>query len=422
MRGKIARLMVLAFVALLLIPLITYFNNPIAATNGETVMSVPSSSFFSQMINDSSSNVNSGTSFFAPFELNLSNFSVTGRFVSFHYYMNVMGPYAIVLSNFTVWSNSTNYTLMYETLVVQNSIPQSFRAGIMGSVFYAYSSSIIVLVHDSPTGLLQVYSSINGTTVSSVLPVGLYPSRSLEIQTVKGLQSSSRETITLVFNNSQMEGYMVSSGSNFTETALQGGSYSVTKEIAPDTFFNTFTVPRGADPSSSALSIASDGLKYNTLTYLAEIYWNAEARYSMYDASFYSNTFTVSNLSIRRGNIFMLAHSSALRPEVLLLIFNRAIFSTLDLLMKINGKNIGSYEPLPLLLENPYWNITAGNVTEVGNYVVVGVYSPVPVYSLLISQKKYTFNPSAIVIPAVIAAAVTVAAAGTLYARKRRES
>lgn len=413
-------MLVILSVALMLIPVLLLFGVQTGGSMRAYVNpgSMSQQSLFTRIIDNSSNpNMSVQTPFFAPFYYNDTDFFVYGSFVNFHYYATVTPPYSIILSNVEVDENGTNVTI-YSLFQIQSNEPQSFVAHIMGSVFYAYSGDIMLVVHDNPAGLIQVYSTVNGTSVTSVFPHSFVPSTNMILKNT-GLLSGQAGSTSIIFNSTSIDGYMVSAGSNFTEGSI-GDSYYVTKAMMPGTFLNSFVVPNGTTVSSTVMSMIAEGMKYNTLTYLSEIYWSSSQHTTMFDASYYSDSFSVTGFAVRKGSVMLSAASNSSSAQLVVLVLDRKIFSSDQLMLKVNGRTVAS-EPFLDLMTDSSGNHTEGNITTEGNYYVVGAYSPTPIYSLQVVQKISRVNVASLVLPLALAAAITVAAAATLYILKRKE-
>ncbi|MEM3852377.1 MAG: hypothetical protein QXP70_05190 [Methanomassiliicoccales archaeon] len=380
---------------------------------------------FRDIINGSFAGSVFNSSLFSPFYYNSTGSFVHGRYVSFEFIMDAVGPYSLELYNFSINDSANNSVQLYHYFFVESLQPQYFSFNLAGSIFYAYSDDMLLMVHDMPGALIQVYSGINGTEVSALFSDGVAPSTQLSVSpgpVTLGLPP--RYAVSLMYNSSSLEGYMVSEGSNFTVTKTTSGNYSISKILDTNSIITSFTIPQGTSNYASVLSTISEGIKYNTISYLAEIGWDMKEKSAFMDASLFSRYMTLTSLDVNEGVLAMHFNTYTSAPTLVAFIVNTEMFPYgPNITVWVNGAKIHRVAPLPSILENPFGNTSSYNITQQGNYYIIAVYSSSSLYSLQAVQSKPLPAPVIdYITPLIIASAIIAVAVAVLYVNKRRQS
>lgn len=429
MSEKTRKTLILAVLGLMLVS--TSFPVISASAHGPESSAYPALQFFpvpNQYFQDillgTSTNTTQNTTFFAPFSYNASSFTVNGKFVNFRFYPGASGnPYVGLYDVYVNQSPIANVSRMvYSQFQILNAGGEQFYYNIVGSIFYAYSDSTLLIVHNDPQALVQVFTYDANVTVTALLSLGLQPNSKYSIFPSSPSSSPSNGTVAIMFNDTELSGYFVSAGSEFTEQQVVSGNYYVTKTIPAGSFLNTFNVPSGDSSLASALSIIAEGMRHNVISYYAAL--NLQNGQASMEGAYFNNAFRVDQFSISRGDVelSMTPMQSGL-PNTLVLVVSSSVFndSSSNLVVRVNGVTVENSSSLPNMV-NPYGNSTEKNVTFLGTHTIVTVYSPSAISSLSISVK--TSQPENLLLTVVApftAALLVVTVASIMLFRRKNE-
>lgn len=394
-----------------------------AASTPAVQFLIPPNQYFGDILAGMALNASQNTTFFAPFVYNVTSFSVTGKFVTFKFFR---GSGSTWMELFDVHVNQTPFANVSRTVYTQFEIlssGQQFNYGVAGSIFYAYSESALVIVHNDPQALIQVYTYEQNASVVAYLSQGLRPSSRYINQPSLNGTVTSNGTVAMMFNDTELSGYMVSEGNDFSDQVMTGGSYFVTKSIPGGSYLNAFDVPNGDSPLASAMVTIAQGLRSNTIAYYAAV--SLHNGQPSIDAAYYNNQLRVSQISVSQGELgLQLTPLQTGVPNTIVLVVSNSIFngSSSRLLVNVNGVPVVNVKSL-LSVVNPYGNSTMQNITTVGSHTIITVYSPTPINSLSIGvQKTAPENLLLTVVAPIASALIIISAASVLLFRRKRNS
>lgn len=427
MQNSVKKVLILAVMGMMLVsPAITTVSSahaPGDAAPAAVQFLIPPNQYFADILAGTAVNSSQNTTFFAPFVYNVTSFMVTGKFVTFGFYR---GSGSTWMDLFDVHVNQTPFANVSRTVYSQFQIlssGQQFNYGVTGSVFYAYSETALLIVHNDPQALIQVYTYGQNASVVAFLSQGLRPSSRFIIQPSANWTSGSNGTVAMMFNDTELSGYIVSEGTGFDDQQATGSSYYVTKSIPSGSYLNSFEVPNGDSPLASAMSAIAQGMGHNTISYYAAV--SLENGQPAIDAAYYNNQLRVLQTSVSKGEFGM--QLSPLQPgasNTIVLVVSNSVFngSSSNLAVLVNGVRVVNSSSL-LSIMTPFGNSTVENITTVGSHTIVTVYSPTPITSLSITvQKQPPVNMFLTVVTPIVSALIIITAASVLLFRRKRNS
>lgn len=377
-------------------------------------------SYFEGILYSTVSNETANSTFFAPFVYSQANFTVSGKFMKFLFNgamqnSGILGIYDVSINQIPL--GTVNETV-YKQFQVMSAGNFTLGKGVIGPLFYAFTNNTLLIAHDDPQALIQVYTYQSGVTVEAALPADLRPNSQFTIES----SVTQKGTVAMMFNDTDLAGYIVSQGSTFNSTLITGGGFFVTKTIPAGSYLNTFSVPAGSSYSASALSTIAQGMKHNTISYYAAL--TLQNGRAAVDAAYINNVLRVSYLSVASGSISMgITAVEAGVPNTVVLLVSSSVLNGSDskLVIQVNGAPVTNVSSLPSLI-SPYGDMARQNTTMLGSYTIVTVYSPVPISSLKVYVPA-SRSPNVLltsVIPLTGAFAVVAVATVLLFRRKNR--
>ncbi len=390
-----------------------------------TELMVPPNSYFSGILATSVSQSMANSTFFAPFSYNPLTFNITGKFLSFIYSGASQNQDNIAI--YDVHVNETPFSnvsrVVYSQYQVLSTGGLVLGHGVIGSIFYAYTNNTMLIAHDNPQALIQVFSYGASATVQAILSQGLQPNSKYTISPSSGTTATTNGTVAVMFNDTQLAGYFVSEGSDFTEAHSTGGIYSVTKRVLSGSYINSFSVPSGDSDYASTLSIIAQGMRHNTISYYAAV--TMQGGQAAYDGAYFNNALRVQQMTVSRGDIqLQMTAMQPGMPNTVVLLVSSSIFngSISSLSVEVNGRQVVNSSSLPSIVA-PYGNSTLENTTSLGSYTIITVYSPGNMASLhiYVPASGQTGSLAAFVLPFVSAALLIGVASVLLFRRKRDE-
>jgi len=398
-----------------------------SAYDVEVEMHAPNS-YFMGLIYSSSAVTSSNTTLFAPFTYNPENFSVTGKFVSFSYFSDASVGEGVLIRHFEILTgkNENAQSAMFTSIIVSDGENDSFVAGIRGSLFYAYSDNTLLLIHDSPFSMIQVYTYASGASIYAVLPEGYTPFSSSTTRTgipVPGAPPGGMSsTISMMFNSSIVSGYLTSNDAILNVSPLITGGYAMRSLLQEHSYLNIFSMPVGNSTLSSVMSLVGQGFADNTVSYYAAM--SVQNGSPEMDAYIYNNAISVTGEFVTRDNISLTMSSSSAVSSLVILLVNSSIINTgsSNVTVRINNQLVANFTSLASMVVSPHGENTEANVSSIGKYTVIAAYSPVGMHSLTVSVPLRTsaVKSSDYILPAFAAVAVVLVAAGILIRRKRQ--
>ncbi len=424
MQNKLKKMMILALLGLMLASASTptlFHSQQRRDAAGAVQYAVLPNAYFQSILSTISSSTPANTTFFAPFDYNASNFTVFGKFLSFRFYSSAESG-SVGLYNVNV--NQSPLANVSRTLYNEFLIPYAgslLGEGAVGSIFYAYSNSTLLIAHNDPQALIQVYTYQSNVTVQAVLSNGLQPNSKFTIQSQTDQSAILNGTVAMMFNDTELAGFFVSDGSDFSEQQVASGSFYVTKTIPAGSYLNTFSVPNGNSPYASALSTIAQAMGRNTISYFAAV--TLSGGQASADAAYFNNALRVEQLSVAKGDVRL--QTSSMQhglPNIIVLMISDSVFnsSKSGLVVEVNGKAVVNVSSLPSIV-NPFGNSTKMNTTETGAYTIVTVYSPSEINSLQIYVRApQPANVLLTVVAPFTGALVLVTVASILLFRRKR--
>lgn len=427
MQKGIKKVMILAIMGMMLASpaavAVSSAHEPETASSAAVQFLIPPNQYFGNILAGTALNTTQNTTFFAPFAINVTSFSVTGKFVTFKFYK---GSGSTWMGLFDLHVNETPFTNVSRTVYSQFQIissGQQFNYGVAGSVFYAYSESALLIIHNDPQALIQIYTYEQNASVVAYLSQGLRPSSRFINQPSLNGTATYNGTVAMMFNDTELSGYMVSEGNSFSDQELSAGSYYVTKSIPEGSYLNAFDVPNGNSPLASAMVTIAQGLRSNTISYYAAV--SLDKGQPSIDAAYYNNQVRVSQVSVTSGELgLQLTPLQSGVPNTVVLVVSNSVFngSSSKLLVNVNGAPVVNVKSM-LSVVSPYGNSTMQNITTVGSHTIVTVYSPTPITSLTIGvQKSAPANLVLTVVAPIASALIIISAASVLLFRRKRNS
>lgn len=420
MQNKLKKIMILALLGLMLgsaaMPNVSAQSHRAQAANTESVkFAVSPNPYFSGILTTTVSIAPINTTFFAPFVYNETNFTVSGKFMSFRFYS---GSGSIGLYGVSV--NQSPLANVSRTLYSEYMIPSAgtfLAAGVEGSIFYAYTNTTLLIAHNNPEGLIQVFTYRSNVTVQAVLSVGLQPNSKFTITQTESTMLNG--TVAMMFNDTELAGYFVSDGSDFSSQLVSGGYYYVLKTVPENSYLNSFSIPNGESPYATVLSTIAQAMNHNTISYYAAV--TLTAGQASVDAAYFNNALRMEQMSVSSGDVNMqFSKLQAGVPNMVVLMLSDAIFNgtASNLVVDVNGQRVTNLSSLPSIL-NPFGNSTRQNTTTAGSYTIVTVYSPTTISSLHIyTVAPQPANSLTVIAPFAGALAVIVVASVLLFRRK----
>ncbi len=421
MQNKFKKIMILALLGLMLasaaVPVVSAQPLKAPAAKQESVtFAVSPNAYFAGILDTTASIAPTNTTFFAPFVYNETSFNVSGKFMSFMFYS---GLGSIGLTSVRVnQSPIANVSRMLYSYYTIPSAGAFLDAGVAGSIFYAYTNTTLLIAHNNPEGLIQVFTYRSNVTVQAVLSVGLQPNSKFTMTQTEPTLTNG--TVAMMFNDTDLAGYFVSGGSNFSSQLVPGSNYySIIKQVPEDSYLDSFSIPNGESPYATVLSAVAQAMSHNTISYYAAVTL-ADGQASV-DAAYFNNALRVERMSVASGDINM--QFSKLQsgvPDMVVLLLSGDVFNgtASRLVVDVNGQRVMNVSSLPSIL-NPFGNTTRQNTTTAGSYTIVTVYSPTTISSLHIyTVAPQPANSLTVLAPFAGALAVIVAASVLLFRRK----
>ncbi len=420
MQNKFKKIMILTLLGLMLasaaVPVFSTQPHKAQAAKQESVtFAVSPNPYFQRILTTTASFAPINTTFFAPFVYNETNFTVSGKFMSFRFYTGSgsIGFYNVSLNQSPIANVSR---MLYSEYMIPTA-GTFLAAGVEGSIFYAYTNTTLLIAHNDPEGLIQVFTYTSNVTVQAVLSVGLQLNSKFTITQTESTLTNG--TVAMMFNDTELAGYFVSDGSDFSSQLASGGFYYVIKTVPEDSYLNSFSIPNGESPYAAVLSTIAQAMNHNTISYYAAV--TLTAGQAAVDAAYFNNALRVEQLTVSSGDVNM--QFSKLQsgvPNMVVLLLSGDVFNgtAARLVVDVNGQRVTNVSSLPSIL-NPYGNTTRQNTTTAGSYTIVTVYSPTTISSLHIyTVAPQPANSLTVLAPFAGALAVIVAASVLLFRRK----
>lgn len=386
---------------------------------------------FQSILNGSFYGSNSSTTLFSPFVVSNGSF-VHGRYVNF-----VMGYGSEVLPNsvsvngpeiFNFHLNqspiSGSSSQLFSSMLFLSTSSSSFTQGVKGPIFYLYSNSMLIIIHDDPQGIMQFYTNNETVFVSVSLSIGLTLSSSL--QSGMPVQKSFS---TLTYSNANMTGYIMTGGPNMSSnsTAINQISsyYEVQTTLAAYSFLSTFQVPNTVSTFNSALTYLAQGMAKGVVSYLASATMSGGA--FSYESSYALPSVSVTSVSAPKDGIRLSVDSSGIAGgTTMVFLFGGGLYNLTgsQAYVYVNGERVTQQSRLTSLILSGPGNSTSYNVSRIGGYTMVAVSSPNQVSAILLSSSSPSSTGISVsnavsgLIPLVAALSVISIASVALYRRK----
>ncbi len=367
---------------------------------------------FQSIINESFYGSNSSTTLFSPFAV--SNNAVQGRYVNFVIFPD--GPSGIELLNFNLnqspVSRLSEPLFSYMSIISNSTSPVLPRYGEVGPIFYiTISNSVLVMIHNDPQGIIQVYTKNVSVSVSITLAGGLKPLNSLTTPTSQKTFSAVDYTNA----NASMTGYIMTSGSNLSHNStaispIYNNNYEVLATVPAYSFFTTVQVPNTGGEFGTVLHYLAQGMEDGSVSYFASAAQSGNN--FAYEASYAIPSMAVTSVSMKRNNIDMTVSSSGSNgPAVMVFLFGGDLYDLTGNAahMFVNGVRDVQQEGLTSILLNGPGNSTSYNVTHADGYTLVAISSPNQISSIRLASP----GPSGFLssLPAAASATIPFAAA-----------
>ena len=401
---------------------------PIPASS--QTLSVTASSRFQSIINESFYGTNSSTTLFSPFTFSQNNLSVHGKYVDFVLgYGGGYGGYGPEIFSFHLNQSPISgfSAQLFSSMSFLSASLSSLTPGVRGPIFYVYSNSLLLIIHDDPQGVIQLYS--NNETVYTTMSLSDNMTFSGKLQhgmlIPKGFSA-------VTYSNANMTGYIMTGGSNLSLNSTSFNRISGYDEIQTAlpaySFLSSFQVPNTVSALSSALSYLAQGMASGVVSYVASATLSGSS--FSYESSFSVPSIAVTSVSAARNNIHVAVGSSGVNsPATMVFLFDGAIYNLTasQAYVYVNGVRISHQAGLTSILMNGPGNSTSYNVTHIGSYTLVAISSPSHISDIRLSTASSPgFLSSASgaasgLIPLVAALSVISIASVALYRRKSRE-
>lgn len=377
---------------------------------------------FQSILSESFYGSNSSTTLFSPFVVSNGSF-VHGRYVNFVMGYGSNGPEIFNFHlNQTPISGSSSQ--LFSSMLFLSTSPSSFTQGVRGPIFYLYSNSILIIIHDDPQGIMQFYTNNETVFVSVSLSIGLTLSSSL--QSGMPVQKSFS---TLTYSNANMTGYIMTGGpnmsSNSTEINQISSYYEVQTTLAPYSFLSTFQVPNSVSAFNSALTYLAQGMAKGVVSYLASATMSGGA--FSYESSYALPSVSVTSVSAPKDGIRLSVDSSGIAGgTTMVFLFGGGFYNLTgsQAYVYVNGERVTQQSRLTSLILSGPGNSTSYNVSRVGGYTMVAVSSPNQISAILLSSSSPSSTGISVsnavsgLIPLVAALSVISIASVALYRRK----
>ncbi len=382
---------------------------------------------FQSIINESFYGSNSPTTLFSPFTV--SDNTVQGKYVNFVILPN--GPSGIELSQFNLnqspMSRFPEPLFSYMSIISNSTSPVPPRYREVGPIFYVIiSNSVLVLIHDDPQGIIQVYTKSVSVSVSITLAGGLKPLNSLTPPTSQKTFSAVDYTNA----NASMTGYIMTSGSNLSHNSTTVSpvyNNEVLATVPAYSFFTTVQVPNTGDAFGNAMHYLAQGMEDGSVSYFASAAQSGNS--FAYEASYAIPSMAVTSVSMKRNNIDMTVSSSGSNgPAVMVFLFGGDLYDLTGNAahMFVNGVRDVQQEGLTSILLNGPGNSTSYNVTHANGYTLVAISSPNQISSIRLASPSSSGFLSSLpaaasaTIPFAAALSVIAIASVALYRRKSK--
>jgi hypothetical protein len=408
----------------------TVHSAPPMISSGDNSSPVPSAT---SIINSSYAGSPVSGPLFSPFNYNESSpFFVSGNFVSFVFgYDNgsVSGQAVsgIQILDFKIDQEpvSSFSSLLFSQMTFQYASRGALKSGVHGSVFYAYSNSMLLLIHDDPQAVIQLYSFGQTVYTSVTLNQDIQPSSKLITPTIQGGFSG------MTYDNGSMgfTGYLVSSDSNLTINQSNffgiAGPYQIQTSLPPSSYLTSFQLAAGVPDLNYAMNLLAQGVSKGTVTYFASA---AEVSGSYgYEMDYNLNGQSVLPVKLMHNDIRLSSPEGLTGSNGTTAVFlfsgNLLNATSAHLSLALNGVVLKDSASLAMVLFKSSLSGPTFNVTDIGRYTMVAVYTPGKISSFNITSNSN--SPSGIVglfsdtaIPLSAAVAIVAIAAFELYRRK----
>ena len=394
-------------------------------------------SVFQSAINQSYyGSVKSSTSLFSPFVVN--NSFVYGKYVNFvlasysESLLNGVSVYGPEIVNFEL--NQTSISAFpaplfsYMSFLSPTGGTQIFTSGVRGSIFYIYSPSLLLIIHDDPQGIIQLYSNNVNVYVSITLSTSL----TLSGKQFPVVSAAQKGFNAISYSNANMTGYIMSGGSQLNLSNTSTGQISVSNQVQTTvhahSFLSAVQVPNSVSAFNSALSYLAQGMSKGVVSYFGSATLSG-GKFS-YESSYATPSVSVTSVSIAKNNIYLsVGNNGAAGPATMVFLFGGGLYNLTgnEASVYVNGQlSAHQAELTSLLLDNP-GNSTSYNITHVGGYTLVAVSSPNPVSSVRLASGSPSggiFSPvsaaATAILPLAAALVVMSIASVALYRRKSK--
>ena len=389
-------------------------------------LSVNTSFRFQSIINESFYGTNSSTTLFSPFTFSQNNLSVHGKYVDF---VLGYGGYGPEIFNFHLNQSPISgfSAQLFSSMSFLSASLSSLTPGVRGPIFYVYSNSLLLIIHDDPQGIIQLYS--NNETVYTTMSLSDNMTFSGKLQSGMLIQKGFS---AVTYSNANMTGYIMTGGSNLSLNSTSFNRISGYDEIQTAlpaySFLSSFQVPNTVSALSSALSYLAQGMASGVVSYVASATLSGSS--FSYESSFSVPSIAVTSVSAARNNIHVAVGSSGVNsPATMVFLFDGAIYNLTasQAYVYVNGARISHQAGLTSILMNGPGNLTSYNVTHIGSYTLVAISSPSQISDIRLSTASSPGFLSSVsgaasgLIPLVAALSVISIASVALYRRKSRE-
>ena len=411
-----------------------------AGGTGHSASAMTSSGENSQSVLSATSIINSSYAgspvsgpLFSPFNYTGSSpFFVSGNFVSF-----VFGPDSSSISGKNVSGIQildfkvdqepvSNFSsLLFSQMTFQSASLNTLKSGVRGSVFYAYSDSMLLLIHDDPQAVIQLYSF--GQTVYSSVTLNQ------DIQPASKFISPDVQSsfMGMTYDNGSLgfTGYLMSSDSNLTINQSNlfdsVGPYQIQTSLPPSSYLTSFQVAAGVTNLNSAMNLLAEGVSKGTVSYFASAAL-VSGSYG-YEMDYNLNGQSVLPVKLVHNDIRLSSPGGLTGSNgttaVFLFSANLLNATSRHLSLTLNGFALKDKASLAMVLFKSSLSGSTFNITDIGHYTMVAVYTPGTITSLNITANSGAQSGiiglfSATVIPLSAAIAIVAIATFEMYRRK----